>query len=89
MAGTDQTALGNGVIITAVKSGFGHTLNTAPDLTSMASVQCTYSNTPVDVEPEKFRWKATDTSSVTFSQLDSEAAETWNIIVEYEIYDSP
>ena len=86
MAGTDGTAVGNGIIISAVKSGFNHALNTAPDMTSTAFVQCTYTNTPVDVEPERFRFKGTDTASVTFSQLNSEVAETWNVMVEYEIY---
>lgn len=88
MAGTDGTAVGNGVIISAVKSGFVHFRNTAPDQPSMAYVQCTYTNSPVDVEPERFREKGTDTASVTFSQLDSEKAETWSIIIEYEIYKS-
>ena len=88
MAGTDGTAVGNGIILSAVKSGFVTTLNTAPDMTSMALVQCTYTNSPVDVEPERFRWKGTETASVTFSQLDSEAAETWNVVIEYEIYKS-
>jgi len=83
---TDESGLGNGIIITAVKTGFGHTNNTAPDMTSHVSVQCTYSNSPIDVEPERFRKKATDTSSVTFTQLNSEAAETWNVVIEYEIY---
>ena len=83
---TDESGLGNGIIITAVKTGFGHTLNTAPDMTSHVSVQCTYSNSPIDVEPERFRKKGTNASSVTFSQLNSEASETWNIVIEYEIY---
>ena len=86
---TDESALGNGIIITAVKSGFTHVNNTAPDLTSHLSVQCTYSNSPIDVEPERFRRKATNTSNVTFMQLDCEAAETWNIVCEYEIYKTP
>ena len=88
MAGTDQIALGNSIIISAVKAGFVNTKNTAPDQPSMAIVQCTYSNSPVDVEPERFREKGTDTASVTFSQLQGEATETWNIIIEYEIYKS-
>lgn len=86
---TDESAMGNGIIITAVKTAFTHVNNTAPDMTSHVSVQCTYSNSPIDVEPERFRRKATDASSVTFSQLNSEAAETWNVVIEYEIYDSP
>jgi len=86
MAGTDGTAVGNAIIVSAVKTGFGHTLNTAPDMTATHFVECTYTNSPVDVEPERWRWKATNTSSVTFMQLQGEAAETWNIVVEYEIY---
>lgn len=82
---TDESGLGNGIIITAVKNGFGHVNNSAPDMTSHVSVQCTYSNSPIDVEPERFKKKATDTSSVTFSQLNSEASETWNVVIEYEI----
>jgi len=88
MAG-DNEAIGNGIIVTALRSGFGHTLNTAPDLASHVSVECTFSNSPVDVEPERFRQKATNTSSITFSQLDCEAAETWNVVCEYEIYKTP
>lgn len=88
MVGTDGTAVGNGVIISAVRAGFVNTMSTAPDLPSMAIVQCTYTNSPVDVEPERFRWKGTNTASVTFKQLNSEAAETWNVVIEYEIYDS-
>ena len=88
MAG-DNEAIGNGIIVTAVRSGFGHTLNTAPDLTSHLSVEANVANQPVDVEPERFRQKATNTSSVTFMQLDCEAAETWNIVCEYEIYKTP
>lgn len=83
---TDESALGNGIIITAVKSGIGNTLNTAPDMTSHVSVQCTFSNSPIDVEPEKFRKKGTNTSSITFKQLASEAADTWNVVIEYEVY---
>jgi len=86
---TDESALGNGIIITAVKTGFGHANNTAPDLTSHISVHCTYSNSPIDVEPERFRRKATNASSITFSQLDSEAAEVWNVLIEYEIHKNP
>jgi len=85
-AGTDQTGLGNGIIITGVKSGFCKPLNTAPDMTSHVSVQCTYSNSPVDVEPEKFRDMGTTAASITFSQLDSSKAETWNVVCEYTIY---
>ena len=85
MAG-DNEALGNSIIITGVKAGFIKAENTAPDMTSMSSVQVTWSNSPVDVEPERIRWKASDASSITFMQLQGEATETWNIVIEYEIY---
>ncbi len=87
MAG-DNEASGNGIIIRALKSGFNHTLNVDPDYPS-DYVEGVWSNMPVDVEPERFRDKGTTTASVTFTQLQVEAAETFNIKLEYTIYTSP
>lgn len=88
MAG-DCEAAGNGIIITAVRSGTNNANNTAPDMTSPYFVQATCLNCPIDVEPEVFRTKGTTAASITFTQLDSEAAETFNVVVTYEIHKTP
>jgi len=88
MAG-DNEAMGNGVIVTGVKASFVHAKNTSPDLAGHVVVQGSAANLPVDVEPERFRDKGTTLASITFKQLTAEAAETVNIVIEYEIYTSP
>ena len=90
MAG-DNEALGNSVIVTGVKTAFVNANNTAADASCAGHVlvQATYSNSPVDVEPERFRDMGTTAASITFKQLNGEAAETWNIVCEYEISKSP
>jgi len=88
MAG-DNEASGNGVIVTGVKSGFVHKLNTDPDLAGHVVVEAVWSAMPVDVEPERFRDMGTSTASITFNQLTAEASETVNIVIEYEIYKGP
>ena len=88
MAG-DNEALGNGIIVTAVRAGMPNANNTAPDLNAPYIVEATWSNSPVDVEPEKFRVKGNAGASITFSQLQGEASETWNIACTYEIHKTP
>ena len=88
MAG-DNEAMGNGVIVTGVKTAFVHKLNTLPDLAGHVVVEGVWSAMPIDVEPERFRDKGTSLASITFKQLTAEAAETFNIVIEYEIYTSP
>jgi len=88
MAG-DNEAMGNGVIITGVKSGFVHTLNVSPDLAGHVVVEAVWSAMPIDVIPEHFRDMGTSTAKITFKQLTAEASETVNIVINYEIYEAP
>jgi len=88
MAG-DCEAQGNGVIVTGVKASFVQKENTAADMLGHVNVQANIVNGPIDVEPERFRDKGTTLGSITFKQLTAEAAETFNIVIEYEIYTSP
>lgn len=82
----DEAAIGNGIIISAVKTGMEDSLNTAPDQTShyvMANII-----TPVvDVrDVEDFRDKGTTTASITFKQTLAQSAETWYIHLRYDLY---
>lgn len=88
MAG-DNLAMGNGVIVTGVKSGFVHKLNVDPDLKGHVIVEAVWSVMPIDVVPENFRDMGTSTASITFKQLTAEAIETVNIVINYEIYEAP
>jgi len=88
MAG-DNEAMGNGIIVTGVKASFVQKENTAADLLGHVVVEGVWSAMPIDVEPERFRDKGTTLASITFKQLTAEAAETFNIVIEYEIYEAP
>ena len=82
----DSDAVGNGIIISAVKTGMGDALNTAPDQTSFF-IQATILKPVVDIHPvEEFRDTGSTTASITFKQTVAHSAETWNIYLRYDLY---
>lgn len=86
MAATDEQAIGNGITISAVKTGMGDALNTAPDQTAFF-VQATILNPIVDVrDVEEFRDVGSTTASITFNQTVAHSAETWFLKFRYDLY---
>ena len=80
---TDEQAVGNGITLTGVVSGFNNVNNTAPDQASFA-VQATILKPIVDIKPvEEFRRVGTTAASITFSQVVAHSAETWQIKLTY------
>jgi len=83
---TDEQAVGNGIIISAVKTGIGDAKNTAPDQTSFY-VQATILKPVVDIrDVEDFRDTGSTAASITFKQLVAHSAETWFIHLRYDLY---
>ena len=82
----DSDAVGNGIIISAVKTGMGDALNDSPDQTSMF-IQATILKPVVDIrDVEDFRDTGSTTASITFKQTVAHSAETWFIKLNYRIY---
>lgn len=78
--------LGNGIIISAVKSGLERAENTAPDQTSHY-IQANIITPVVDVrDVEDFRDKGSTTATITFKQVVAQDAETWYIHLRYDLY---
>jgi hypothetical protein len=82
----DSDAVGNGITISAVKTGMGDALNTAPDQTSFY-VQATILKPVIDIrDVEEFRDQGSTTASITFKQTVAHSAETWFIHLRYDLY---
>lgn len=82
----DSDAVGNGITISAVKTGMEAALNTAPDQTSFF-IQATILKPVIDVrDVEDFRDKGSTTGSITFKQTVAHSAETWFLHLRYDLY---
>jgi len=75
-----------GVLVSAIKSGFNDILNTDPDHTG-TGYQVNFYHPIIDIEPEMFRSKGTTTASITFKEQKCETnVDTATIQILYEIY---
>lgn len=82
----DSDAVGNGITISAVKTGIGDALNDSPDQTSFF-IQATILKPVVDIrDVEDFRDKGSTAASITFKQTVAHSAETWFIHLRYDLY---
>lgn len=83
---TDEQAIGNGITVSAVKTGMERAENTAPDQTSFF-IQATILKPVVDIrDVEDFRDKGSTAASITFKQVVAHSAETWFLHFRYDLY---
>lgn len=84
MAGTAY----QGGLVSAVKVGFNDVLNTDPDHEAWGYTFI-WNHPIVDLEPEMFRSKGTETASITFKEQKTETnAEIISVYILYEIQTS-